>query len=244
MTIGIILAAGKGTRIKSKNENKTSLLFNGKSLIQYGLNLFQQVADKTIIVVGAFAESVKKVVPSDPNIYFAHQYHRLGTGHAVVVAIKEIEKLGFTPDRVIVGYGDHMMFYTKKIIVDLMKLHEIKHAVATLISTEHDDPDTLVWGRIIRDENGHVTAIIEQKDATAQQRKVTELNAGFYCFDYQFLKKNYKKLKKSPVTGEYYINDFIHLAAAQHLTVAALKVPFQYVGIGVNTKDELEKSQK
>jgi bifunctional UDP-N-acetylglucosamine pyrophosphorylase/glucosamine-1-phosphate N-acetyltransferase len=241
MTIGVILAAGKGTRLQSTTHNKTSLLFNGKPIINYGIELFEDTTDKTMVVVGAFADSVKEVAKGHDNLYFAHQAEQLGTGDAIRVAIDEIERLQLKPDRVLVGYGDHMMYYPKEMVLDIIKLHEEKQATITMIVTSMEHPGAL--GRIVRDEHGHVAAIVEYKDATDEQRAITEINPGFYCFDYQFLLANYKKLQKSEVTGEYYLTDFVGMAVAEQKIVAALSVPFTYVGIGINTKDELEQSQ-
>lgn len=87
-------------------------------------------------------------------------------------------------------------------------------------------------------------AIIEQKDATPAQRQIRELNAGFYCFAYPFLKENIGKIKKSPVSGEYYLTELVKLAAAQGEKIAGLKVPFREAGLGVNRPEELAAAEK
>jgi len=236
--IGIILAAGKGKRMNSKNTNKTALQFNGKKLIDYGIDLLKYLTSEIVLVVGAYAESVKKSV-SDKNVIFARQTKRLGTGHAVKCALRVIKT---NPDIVLLGYGDHMMFYSKDLINKLIKIHKEKNAVVSLISTTVYNPTG--WGRIIRNTDGFVDRIVEQKDATESEKEVKEVNAGFYCFDFKFLKKNIKKLKKSHITGEYYITDLIHLAKIQNQKVVPVKVPFEYVGIGINTPEQLEESKK
>lgn len=243
MITGIILAGGDGTRLKYENANKTTIPFNGKPLIQYGLDLYHGIADTTVIVVGAYPESVKAVV-HDPSVIYAHQAERLGTGHAVQVAVAEMERQGLSPETVMVGYGDHMMFYTQDIISRMLRKHKEKQAAITLISAEYDDPDMLAWGRIIRDDTGNVKDIIEQKDATEDQRKMKELNTGFYCFEYQFLKQSLPLLEKSPHTKEIYLTDLIKIANSLNRTVVAFDVPFQYVGIGINTAEQLAQSQK
>ncbi len=234
---GIILAAGKGKRMESKSVNKTALAFNGKSLIHYGIDLIDNLVDEIILVVGAYAESVKKIVNNN-KVVFAQQRKRLGTGHAVKCALKAIKN---NPDIVIVGYGDHMMFYSKELVNNLINTHKEKSAVISLISTIVDDPTG--WGRIVRNEDGFVDRIVEQKDATEDEKKVQEVNAGFYCFDFNFIKKNINKLKKSPVSGEYYLTDLIHLAKIQNKRVIPVKVPFEYVGIGINTPQQLQESK-
>ena len=123
MIIGVILAAGKGTRIKAKTANKVTLPFLNKPLILYSVELMEKVADKTFVVVGAFHESVKKVL-AQKKVFFAYQKKRLGTGHAVKVALEEIVKKKIKPEIVLVGYGDHTMFYKKENIKKLIALHQ------------------------------------------------------------------------------------------------------------------------
>lgn len=243
MKIGIILAAGKGTRIKAKNSNKVTLPFLNKPLIIYSVELMEKLTDKLIVVIGAFHQSVKEVL-KDKNVLYAFQKKRVGTAHAVKVAVEKIKKLKLKPKIVLVGYGDHTMFYEKEDIEKLINLHQKEKAVLTLITTEHKN-ESLHWGYILRDKKGNIIDSIEYKDASSTiKQKVNELNAGFYCFDFEFLKKNIKKVPKSPVSKEYYINSLIAIAAKQNLKVAGLKIPFSKVGIGVNRLDELTESQR
>lgn len=238
-TTGIILAAGKGSRINSHEINKVCLQFNGKPLIIYGANLMQAVADTTMVVVGAYSDSVKQALAKYP-VNFVTQAEQLGTADAVKTAINSLTEV---PDLVFVGYGDHMMFYKPNTIRELIKLHLQTKAAMSLISTIHKNPNELSWGRIIRDQSGKVTDSREQKDATEEEKQITELNAGFYCFDFSFLKNNLAKVPRSAVSGEYYINSLVQIAANQGLTVSSLKVPFNQVGIGINKQEELQQSE-
>jgi bifunctional UDP-N-acetylglucosamine pyrophosphorylase/glucosamine-1-phosphate N-acetyltransferase len=241
--IGIILAAGEGTRIKTQKQNKTALKIKKKPLVQYGVELLQGVVSQTVIVVGAYAQSVKAVIKGQ-NIYYAHQKKRLGTGHATLIALKAIEEKRLLAELVLIGYGDHMMFYTPRIIRNMVEFHKKQKAVLTIITTEHNDPMRLAWGRIIRKKDNSVGAIIEQKDANKEQLKVSELNAGFYCVDYNFLREAILDLEPSSITGEYYLTDIVELANKAGKKVAAYKVPFKYVGIGVNTSEQLQQASK
>ena len=240
MISAIILAAGKGTRLNSRKVNKVTLPFLGKPMIAYAVETLMPVASEIIVVVGAFSESVKQAL-GKYSVVFAHQHKRLGTGHAAKVGLKAIKS---NPSCVLIGYGDHMMFYSKQTVEELIQLHNDKKATVTLVSTLHKDPNSLAWGRIIRNQQGDVQDIIEQKDATESQRNIQEINAGFYCFDYKFLKKYFPKLKKSSVTKEYYLTDMIKMAVALGKKVTALQVPFASVGIGVNRYEELTTSQQ
>ena len=238
--VGIILAAGRGTRINSHEVNKVCLQFNGQSLIVYAAKLMQQVADKTIVVVGAFSQSVKQSLLKY-RVSYVNQDKQLGTANAVKVVIDSLEKI---PDLVLVGYGDHMMFYTPQTVEQLVKLHLKTKAIMSLVSVTHVNPNELAWGRIIRDKNASVVDSREHKDASEQEKQITELNAGFYCFDCKFLQDNLNKVIPSPISKEYYINALVKIAVDQNLIVSALKVPFSDVGIGINKQEELKISEK
>ncbi len=240
MIIGLILAAGKGTRMKSKDKNKVTLPFLNKPLIVYSVELMEKVADKVVVVIGAFYESVKEVLKNF-SVDYVYQKKRLGTAHAVKVALPVVQK--YQPQLILVGYGDHTMFYRKENIEDLISLHRKEKAAMTIVTVEHDNTN-LHWGYIIRNKKGEIVDSVEFKDATQSQRQIKELNAGFYCFDFDFLKKNLSKVPKSPVSGEYYLNGLIKIASNQGKKVAGLKIPFSSVGIGINRWDELEESQR
>lgn len=242
--IGVILSAGKGSRFGSKGVNKTASLFQDKPLLQFGIDLYKSTCSSIVVVVGAFAESVIQAISHNDSIIFAYQRKRLGTAHALQVALKEIEKRGNIPELVLLGYGDHMMHYSSKDVAKLVKAHDDSETAISMIATEHMDPSSLAWSRIIRNKEGNVLRIVEEKDATPIEKKITDLNAGFYCFKYDFLKKNYKKIKKSPVTGEYYLTTYIELAVEQGKSVKAIKVPFENVGLGINTRADLEISNE
>ncbi|MEX1052710.1 MAG: sugar phosphate nucleotidyltransferase [Patescibacteria group bacterium] len=238
---GIILAAGKGTRIKSNGANKVSYPFLGKPIILYGVELFEKICDDIVVVVGAFSQSVKDIIDGKKKIKYAIQKQRLGTGHAVKIALLEIKK--DPPSLVLIGMGDHMMFYKQETIKKLITQHNEQKSAVSFISTKYHDPNTLAWGRVERDKSGNVLDIVEQKDASVKQRKIKELNSAFYCFDYNFLRENINKIKKSDVTREYYLPDLIKIALANKQKVHAMLVHFREIGIGINKKEELEESQ-
>jgi bifunctional UDP-N-acetylglucosamine pyrophosphorylase / glucosamine-1-phosphate N-acetyltransferase len=243
MIVGIILAAGKGTRMNSTEVNKTSLLFNGKPLVQYGIDLYKGIADKTVIVVGSFAESVRKVVQDD-SVLFVNQTDMLGTGDAVRVAMQEIIRHKLRPQSVLIGYGDHMMFYSPDTVKKLVESQMKHNAALSLVTADYERTDEMRFGRIVRDEKGFVKAIVEHKDANADERRITEFNPGLYCFDFDFLEKHITKLGKSPVSGEYYLTDLVSVAVKLGMKVVPLQVPFSEIGLGVNTVSELSESQE
>lgn len=237
----IILGAGKGTRINSKTINKVTLPFLGRPLINYAVDLFQDVAAKIAVVVGAFSESVKEAIGRNKKVIFAYQKKRLGTAHAVKLGLLTLEK--YRPDLILVGMGDHMMFYKQETVKKLIDTHKKENAVISFYTTKYHKPDKLAWGRVVRNRKGDVLDIIEQKDADEKQRKIKELNAGFYCFDFNFLKKNLNRIKKSEATGEYYLTDLIKIAVSNGIKIVGMPVRFREIGIGVNRQDELAQSQ-
>lgn len=241
MIVGIILAAGKGTRIRSKDRNKVTLPFLNKPLIIYSVELMQAVCDKTVVVIGAFAQSVKAVLKKYPIIY-AYQKEQLGTAHAVQVGLDKIKSFSHMPDIVLVGYGDHMMYYSLNNAAELIKYHKEKKAVMTIVTTMMEKP--FGYGRIIRNAKKNVIAIVEEKEAGDKVKKIKEINAGLYCFNYDFLKNNLKKIQQSSVSNEYYLPDLVKIAIFQNMKVAGLVIPYSNVGIGINRTEELEESQK
>ena len=244
MKIGIILAAGEGTRMGIRGANKTTVLFEGKPLIQYGVDLFKSCVDQIYIVVGAHKESVTRIVAHEPKVHLVEQTERKGTGHALIEALKQIKRDRLEPEMVLVGYGDHMMFYTKSILEDLMDLHLRDRAVVTLISTKYDDPDYIAWGRIVRDRDGQLVKIVEQKEATPEERMIKESNAGFYCINFKFGCDSIEAVLNANKQGEYYVNDFTEIAIKSKLRVAVLEVPFERVGMGINSHDQLDLSSR
>ena len=237
----IILAGGQGKRLNSKEVNKVVYPFIGKPMILYGVELFKKVSSYVVVVVGAFADSVKEVLKNQEDVVYAFQEEQLGTGDAAREGLKAIKS---QPKLVLIGYGDHLMFYKDETLRKLIELHEKDDAVVTFITTKYEKPEDLAWGHVDRDSNGKVIDIIEHKDANEEQKKIKELNASLYCFDYDLLQSHIQSIHKSPVTGEYYLTDIIKVALADKKSVSALIVPFEEVGIGVNRMEELEESQK
>lgn len=237
----IILAAGKGTRMQSTTENKVTLPFHGKPIIKYAVEVVETVADQIVVVVGAMAESVQKALDSS-SVIFAHQAEQLGTGHALQVGFGALANP--LPECVLVGYGDHMMFYRSERLQELVRFHEKEGAAISLLTATYNDPNSLAWARVLRNERDEVVGLVEQKDATEEQRSITEVNPGLYCMSYDFLQQHLPLLTKSPVTNEYYLTELLEIAAKDRLKIAALTVPFQEVGIGINRPEELEQSQE
>lgn len=237
----IILAAGRGSRLKSTTTNKVALPFHGKPIIEYAVNVMERVADPVVVVVGAFADSVKDALKNHPNVVYAYQEEQLGTGHAARIGFEALES--FPVSSVLIGYGDHMMFYKPETIQKLIDVHTSTDADLSFLTTVSDEAESLAWGHITRDANGKVTGIVEHKDASDNEKHIKEINPGFYLCNSAFLKRHLPTLKKSAATGEYYLTELIGRAVSEGLIINGVPVPFEEVGIGINRLEELEASQ-
>lgn len=233
----IVLAAGKGTRMKSKKVNKVVLNLGDKPMIVHTINLLNELGFLNIVVVVGFAKkSVINVLGN--KVYFAEQRKRLGTAHAVSCALKVMPK---KVENIIVLNGDDSAFYKKSTISKLLKEHFKNGSAFTLLTIDKDDPTGL--GRVVRNQEGKVESIIEEKDANSRQRKIKEINPACYLFTSNFLKKYLRKVKKSEITGEYYLTSLIDIGIKNNETIDAVKMG-KITWRGVNTQDELSEAKK
>lgn len=237
----VILAAGKGSRMESQDVNKVTLRLANKPMIVRIVDFMESVGIKdNVVVVGFAKESVIEAL-SEYDVNFVEQKERLGTGHAAHVALDGLPE--HVTD-VVVVYGDDAVIYKEDyrgIITKLFEQHLNSEAVCTFLTIEQANPFAL--GRIVRDEKGEVTAIVEEKNATEEQKKITEINPGCFVFRVDFLKKYLPKVEKNEVTGEYYLTSLIDLAFEQGEVVKTLKGGTMDWR-GVNTKEELEEAER
>lgn len=233
----IILAAGKGKRMNIRQMNKVVFPLGNKQMILHTVDRLKELLISPIIVVVGFAkESVMTVL--DDKVVFAYQSKRLGTAHAVLCALKKVPR---NMDTVLVLNGDDSAFYTQDIIKKLIKTHWEENAALSFLTIVVNNPVGL--GRVIRDNNGKVIGIVEEKDATQAQRKITEINPACYIFEVSFLKKYLGKVKKSPVSGEYYLTSLIDIAIKNEEKLEAVRGE-KIAWRGVNTLEELEEAEK
>lgn len=232
----IVLAAGKGTRMRSRERNKVALEIAGVPMLKRTIANIKGAGIKNIMIVVGFAkESVIGLLDSD--IYIAHQRKRLGTGHAVKVGLGAISHA----KDVLVLYGDDSYMYNADIIRDLYKAHTLSHATLSFLTLRVENPKGL--GRIIRGKNNEVIGIVEEKDAKEGQKKITEINPACYIFSFEFLKKNIAKIPKSPVTNEYYLTSLIEMAFEQKVKIETVTVS-NLKWRGVNTPEELKEAEQ
>ncbi len=232
----IILAAGKGTRLNCKDIPKVMLSIAGIPMIDFSLDNIKKAGfKKPVVVVGFQAEKVKKYLKN--GVIYAYQPKRLGTAHATLAAESKIPR---NIKDVLVVMGDDSAFYDPQTIIDLIELHRQKSPSITMLTVHKKDPKGL--GRVIRDETGHVTGIIEEKLATPAERKIKEVNAACYVFKTSFLWPALKKVKRNP-TGEYFLPDLIQIANQEGRRVIAHKISSSQWK-GINTPEQLLAAHK
>ncbi|MBC8414775.1 NTP transferase domain-containing protein, partial [bacterium] len=225
----IIMAAGRGSRMKSELP-KVLHHAMGKPMLQYAIDAVKPLKpSKLVVVIGNGAELVKDQV-QDKSITFVEQKELLGTGDAVATAMRHIKK-----GTVLVMNGDCPLI-TSKSLKQFLARHKRSKNDLSLLS--FIDPEMSGYGRIFRDDAGNVTEIVEDKHATAEERKIfTELNGGIYLISSDVL-SYLDKVKLNRASGEYYLTDLVEIAAKRKRKLNAYTCPAEEVR-GVNSRREL-----
>ncbi|MDF7638305.1 bifunctional UDP-N-acetylglucosamine diphosphorylase/glucosamine-1-phosphate N-acetyltransferase GlmU [Lactobacillus sp. ESL0791] len=232
----VVLAAGKGTRMKSKLY-KVLHEVCGKTMVEHVVGAAQGVQpDKIVTVVGMGAEEVEQVLKGKSD--FAFQKKQLGTGDAVMTASK---KLAGQAGATLVITGDTPLF-TSATLQNLFEYHLKKGNAATVLTAEAPAP--LGYGRIIRDDQGNVLRIVEQKDGNSEELKVKEINTGVFCFDNEKLFAALPHVGNSNAQGEYYLTDVLEILRTQGERVGAYKMPDFSESLGVNDRLALAQATK
>ncbi len=235
----IIMAAGKGTRMKDATKAKVMFEVNKKPMIEHVVELAQSLrSEKIIVIVGFQRESVYSHLENvAPNVQFAVQDPQLGTGHAVMQAEPFIRR--YMGD-VLVLSGD-VPLLRKETIEKLIEYHRDNNAVGTILTATLDDPTG--YGRILRSKSGYVVGIMEHKDATEEQRKVKEINSGIYLFDNKYLFEALQHINPHNAQNEYYLTDVFSHFWSKKLVVSAM-IADDYNEIrGVNTVEQLTEAE-
>ena len=199
----IILAAGKGTRMKSSLP-KVMHKLNGRAMVDYVLDLVEELGcSQKIIVTGDGREMVEDLVAGRAECVY--QSEQLGTGHAVLQAWDYFSEFH---GNVVVVYGDTPLL-TAGIVKEFLEDFSSSKAHVSVLTTVLEDPAH--YGRIVRDGTS-VKAIVEEKDATEEEKNIKEINTGICCFKAEILKKFLPLLEKNNVQGELYLTDVVGLA--------------------------------
>ncbi len=238
MTQVVILAAGQGTRMKSKIP-KVLQKVGGRPII---LRLIESVkksgvSKKPLVVVAKDSNLIREALGD--SCFFAVQAEQLGTGHAVMSAKEQLKEY----DDVLVLYGDHP-FLKPETIERLNDLHKKEDAVLSMMTIKLDDFSGWKnvfydFGRILRNEKGEIIGIKEKKDATPEELEIKEVNPAFFCFSSDWLWQNINKLRNDNKQEEYYLTDLVGLAVEQCHKIASLNVLAEE-SLGLNTKEHLK----
>jgi bifunctional UDP-N-acetylglucosamine pyrophosphorylase/glucosamine-1-phosphate N-acetyltransferase len=231
--VTIILAAGKGTRMKSDLVKVLHPLL-GFPMLHYtvDLSLNQIKAERTIVVVGHQADQIEERF-KNLKIEFALQEKQLGTGHAVLQALPLLR--GFT-GTVLILCGDVPLVKSETIRSFISTFLENDSTLAVLTAVVKDPSG---YGRILRDEEGWLEKIMEQKDASEEERLIREINTGIYCVKASFLKEGLKEIGKENAQGEYYLTDLVEVAKKRALRCSAHIVADPAEVMGINTRVDL-----
>lgn len=235
----VIMAAGKGTRMKNPEKAKVMFEVLGKPMIEHVVELAHSIqSTRTIVIVGFHREEVMEQVKlSAPWAEFAIQEPQLGTGHAVLQTESHLRN--FEGD-VLVLSGD-VPLLKHSTMLDMISYHRTTKSVATILTAELEDPSG--YGRIIRNSAGKVTGIVEHRDASETQRQVREINSGIYLFDNAHLFDALHHIDAHNAQNEYYLTDVFQYYWKHNLPVSA-KVTDDFNEIrGVNTAEQLEEAQ-
>lgn len=231
----IILAAGKGTRMKSKHPKVVHKVC-GKEMVNHVIDVSKKSGVQDIVVIlGHESETVKESIPSDSQI--AMQTEQLGTGHAVKMAKEYINN----DDTIVVLCGDTPLVQ-EDTLRRLFAYHVEKGYVATVLTTKVDNPNG--YGRIIRDNHEDLLKIVEQKDASEEERLVNEINSGIYCFDGKSLRESLDLIDNNNSQGEYYLTDTIKIMRDRGQKVGAYNGSTIEELMGVNSRVELSKAEE
>jgi bifunctional UDP-N-acetylglucosamine pyrophosphorylase / glucosamine-1-phosphate N-acetyltransferase len=235
----IVLAAGEGTRFKATvSLNKVAYPLGDRPMVCHTVeHLHSSGVHNVVVVVGFAAASVRKALGD--SVTYAIQRQRLGTGHAVKVGLVKVSPAATT---ILTMYGDDSAFYPPELFSSLLSQHLHSQAAISLITIKVDQPFSL--GRIIRNHTGQIEAIVEEKNATKDQKSIKEINTGLFCFDRQFLETTLPKIQKDPVKQEYLLTDLVGLAIKLGFKVNAVCWPDSSIWHGVNTREELIEATK
>lgn len=231
----VVLAAGKGKRMVSALP-KVLHSICGRPMLAYVLDTLAAVGvSAPIVVIGHEGGRVRAALGE--GLRYAVQEEQLGTGHAVMQALPHLEGYAGT---VLVVYGD-VPFLRPETIETLLAHHRSQGASATILTDLRDDPSG--YGRVLRDASGNVRRIVEETDASPQEREVREINAGMYAIECGALRDSLRALQPANAQGEYYLTDAITALLDGGHTVAAVVVASSQEATGINSRADLARAE-
>lgn len=236
----IILAAGKGTRMKSDTPKVLHKIFN-KELLGYVIEAVNATgkAEENYVIVGHCADEVEKYVAKNyENAKCRLQSPQLGTGHAAFQAYEDLK--GFDGE-VLILCGDTPLL-TSDTLNKFIEAHRKNNAALTVMSAVFNDPTN--YGRIVRDEKGDLKAIVEEKDASDAQKKIKEINTGVYLIDWEKVHEAFLNLDSDNAQHEYYLTDIVKWTIKQGLKAQSFILENNEESYGINSKKHLAQAAK
>lgn len=230
----VVLAAGQGTRMKSKLY-KVMHPVMGRPMVGHVVNAALDAEASEVITITGFGADLVKDYLGDRSQY-VYQEEQLGTAHAVEQAKDLLEGREGTT---LVLSGDTPLLRAET-LTQLMEEHEESNAKATILTALADDPHG--YGRVIRAEDGSVSNIVEEKDASPEEKAVQEINTGTYCFDNEELFKTIEKVDNDNAQGEYYLPDVIEILKANNEKIGAFQLENMDEALGVNNRVALSEA--
>lgn len=235
----VILAAGKGTRMKSETTPKVLHQIMGKTLLGYVLDNVKNFVSEEFVIVGHHAQEVEDFVKNNyDNAKTVLQSPQLGTGHAVSMVCPSLENYD---GLVLILCGDTPLV-REETLKKFVEFHKSNNSDLTVMSTIFDNPTN--YGRIIREADNSLKCIVEEKDATPEQKAVKEVNAGIYCLNWSKIKSAFGQLKSNNAQGEYYLTDIISWGKEQKLNVNAYILEDSDEIYGINSRLNLAQATK
>jgi len=232
-TLAVVMAAGKGTRMKSELP-KVLVPVCARPMIDYVIDALEAAGiDQTVVVVGYRADDVRAALASRQHVVFALQAEQHGTGHAVMCAREYLAK---HDGPVLVVAGDSPLMQSGSLAHLLAEFERSRPACILGTATKQDASGL---GRVVRDENGNFTAIVEEKDATSEQKRIREVNLSCYVFNCADLLAALDKIRADNAQGEYYVTDCPGVLLAAGKDVRALNVLKPCEALSINNMDEL-----
>ncbi len=232
----IVLAAGAGTRMKSKKP-KVAHEILGRPLVRWAIDAARSAnVERVITVIGHGRDQVEPLIPDDVDVVVQHE--QKGTGHAVSLCR---ELLANFDGSIVVTTGDSPLM-TGETISRLIEMRERENAAVVMLTMNLENP--FGYGRVVRDEHGAVARIVEQKDTTPEEAAITECNSGFYCFDAKALFAAIDQLDNNNAQGEFYVTDVPGICRSSGQLVLALVCDDPTECLGVNSRDQLAEATK
>jgi UDP-N-acetylglucosamine pyrophosphorylase len=236
-TLAVVMAAGKGTRMKSELP-KVLVPVLRRPMIDYVLDALDAAGvERIVVVVGYRAEDVRRALAARANVEFALQAEQHGTGHAVMCARSQL--VGHDGPVLVVA-GDSPLMQSESIAALLAEFDRSRPACILGTATK-DDPAGL--GRVLRDENGRFTGIVEEKDATAEQKRIQEVNLSCYVFNGADLLVALEQIRADNAQGEYYVTDCPGVLLAAGKDVRALCVLKPCEALSINNMAQLAAAE-